>query len=121
MTSETVPSCLPLRATQIEDLKLASSHMTGAIRRAFQAQMTLKYCAGNARQAERLFGWGRETVQLGLHEQRTGILCLEPKVPTAGNPSGKNSTPRWLTPCGNWPTRIHNRIPPSARRAPIRV
>ena len=34
------------------------------------------YCAGNARQAEATFGWGRETVALGLHEARTGIVCL---------------------------------------------
>jgi hypothetical protein len=50
--------------------------MTGAERRAFQAAMTLKYCQGNARLAERVFGWGRETVQLGLNEQRTGLICL---------------------------------------------
>ena len=49
--------------------------MTGAERRAFQAAMTLKYCQGNARLAERVFGWGRETVQLGLNEHRTGIIC----------------------------------------------
>jgi hypothetical protein len=34
-------------------------------------------CGGNARQAERRFGWGRETVEKGLHERRTGIRCLE--------------------------------------------
>jgi hypothetical protein len=49
--------------------------MSGAERRAFQAAMTLKYCQGNARLAERVFGWGRETVQLGLNEHRTGIIC----------------------------------------------
>ncbi len=39
--------------------------------------MTLKYCQGNPRLAERVFGWGRETVQLGLNEQhRTGVICL---------------------------------------------
>ncbi len=38
--------------------------------------MALKYCEGNARQAERVFGWGRDTVQLGLHEHRTGVICL---------------------------------------------
>jgi hypothetical protein len=37
--------------------------------------MTLKYCQGNVRQAERVFGWGRETVLLGLNEHRTGIIC----------------------------------------------
>jgi hypothetical protein len=38
--------------------------------------MAVKYCAGHARQAERVFGWGRDTVQLGLHEQRSGVTCL---------------------------------------------
>jgi hypothetical protein len=66
---------LPLSTYQIEDLKLASSKLSGADRRAFQAAMTLKYCQGKARRAERVFGWGRETVQLGLNEQRSGIIC----------------------------------------------
>jgi Rhodopirellula transposase DDE domain len=61
---------------QIADLRLAASKMSGAKRRAFQAEMTMKYCGGNARQAERVFGWGRHTVELGLAERRTGILCL---------------------------------------------
>ena len=75
MQSTTETSLLPLSASQIEDLKLASSKMSGADRRAFQAAMTLKYCQGNARQAEGVFGWGRETVQLGLNEHRTGVIC----------------------------------------------
>lgn len=50
--------------------------MTGACRRAFQAQMTVKYCEGSARVAERLFGWGRRNVQLGLEERRSGIICV---------------------------------------------
>lgn len=61
---------------QIADLRLAASKMTGAKRRAFEAEMTVKYCDGNARQAERVFGWGRDTVELGLAEKRTGIMCL---------------------------------------------
>jgi len=50
--------------------------MSGSERRAFQAVMTLKYCQGKVRLAERVFGWGRDTVQLGLNEQRTGVICL---------------------------------------------
>ena len=50
--------------------------MTGASRRAFPAQMTLKYCEGSARKAERLFGWRRENVQLGLEEEGSAIICL---------------------------------------------
>ena len=41
---------------QIADLRLAAAQMSGAKRRAFQAEMTEQYCVGNARQAERMFG-----------------------------------------------------------------
>lgn len=61
---------------QIADLRLAASQMTGATRRAFQAEMTLKYCDGNARRAEAVFGWGRQNIEVGLGEKRTGIVCL---------------------------------------------
>lgn len=61
---------------QIADLRLAASQMTGATRRAFQAEMALKYCDGNARRAEDVFGWGRQTIEVGLAEKRTGIVCL---------------------------------------------
>ena len=49
---------LALRSTpwpgpeQIADVRLAASKMTGATQRAFEAEMTMKYCGGNARQAE---------------------------------------------------------------------
>jgi hypothetical protein len=76
MQTTSQPILPHLNIAQIEDLKLASSKMSGAERRSFQAAMTLKYCKGNARLAEKLLGWGRETVQLGLNEQRTGIICL---------------------------------------------
>lgn len=38
--------------------------------------MCLKYCDGNPRKAETLWGWGRKNVQLGLEEKRSGIICL---------------------------------------------
>jgi hypothetical protein len=50
--------------------------MTGPTRRAFEAEMTIKYCEGNPLMAEAVFGWGRQTVALGLAERRTGIICL---------------------------------------------
>ena len=85
MLSALEPTVLPLSASQIEDLRLASSKMSGVERRSFQAAMTLKYCGGNARHAERVFGWGREAVQLGLHEQRTGVICLGAQAACCGN------------------------------------
>ena len=65
-----------LTPSQIQDLRLAASKMTGAPRRAFQAEMTLKYCHGSARLAETILGWSREAVEVGLAEHRTGITCL---------------------------------------------
>jgi hypothetical protein len=77
MTSFTVPENQAIvGAGHLDDLKLAASKMLGAERRAFQAAMALKYCAGNSRQAEVVFGWSRQAVELGLHEKRTGIVCL---------------------------------------------
>src|SRR5512143_4125338 len=80
---------LPLQVSQIEDLRLASSLLSGEERRSFQAAMTLKYCEGNARQAERVFGWGCETVQLGLHEHRTGIICIGAQAAFGGSALGR--------------------------------
>jgi hypothetical protein len=65
-----------LEEDQIDDLRLAAFKLKGAERRAFMAEMTLKYCGGRARLAETVFGWGRETVEVGLAEKRTGIECV---------------------------------------------
>ncbi len=77
-----------LSEPQIEDLRLAATHLTGIKRRAFQAEMALKYCNGSARLAESQFGWNRETVTVGLAEKRTGIIC-------AGAQSGFSGNKRW--------------------------
>jgi transposase len=58
-------------------LQRAAQHLTGHQRRLFLAEVTIELCGGNARQAERRFGWGRETIDKGLHELRQGIRCLE--------------------------------------------
>lgn len=55
----------------------AARKLTGAKRRAFQAQVAIDYLEGSARAAERVFGWGRHTVALGLEELRTGIVCAD--------------------------------------------
>lgn len=74
-----------LNTYHIEDLKKAASKMFGADRRSFQAEMTLKYCQGSPRKAERIFGWNRNTVELGLHEKRTGIICLGAQKASCGD------------------------------------
>jgi DDE family transposase len=66
------------------DLRLAASKMTGPKRRAFQAEMALKYCRGNPVMAAIIFGWGRRTVEVGLAERRTGIICLGAQAACSG-------------------------------------
>jgi hypothetical protein len=55
--------------------------------------MALKYCKGSARQAERLLGWSRETVELGLHEQRTGVICVGAQAAYCGNRAWEEKHP----------------------------
>jgi len=89
----TLESHAPLRPSQIADLRLAASKMTGATRRAFQAEMTLKYCGGDPLLAETLFGWGRHTVAVGLAERRTGILCLGAQAAFSGRKPWEDTQP----------------------------
>ena len=82
-----------LTDSQIEDLRLAASKMHGAERRSFLAEMTVKYCEGRARLAETVFGWGRETVETGLGEKRTGIVCLGAQSSFGGNKRWEEKQP----------------------------
>lgn len=82
-----------LNTSQIEDLKLASSKLSGAERRSFQAAMALKYCGGSARRAERVLGWSRDTVALGLNERRTGIVCLGAQSAFSGSRTWEEQHP----------------------------
>lgn len=65
-----------LTEQQIATIKDAATKLTGAKRRAFQAQVALDYLSGSPRRAERVFGWWRNAVALGLNERRSGIICL---------------------------------------------
>jgi len=78
----------PLSASQISDVRLAASKMSGRKRRSFEAEMALKYCGGHPLLAETIFGWGRHTVAVGLAESRTGIVGL-------GAPSARSGRNRW--------------------------
>ena len=56
-----------------ETIKSAARKLTGFRRRQFQAEMAIKYCQGHARRTEEVFGWGRDAVNTGLNELRTGF------------------------------------------------
>ena len=58
-------------------IRSGAKRLTGYQRRLFQAEVATELCGGCARQAERRFGWGRETVEKGLQELRHGVRCVE--------------------------------------------
>src|SRR5262245_55034756 len=65
----------PLTEAMISTLREAAHLLQSHKRRQFQAQVALDYFDGSPRRVERVLGWGRGTVELGLHELRTGIIC----------------------------------------------
>ena len=74
-------------------LQQGANRLKGHERRLFMAEVTLKLCAGNARKAERRFGWGRETIDKGLHELQQGLRCLE-NFSTRGRPRLEDKSPQ---------------------------
>jgi hypothetical protein len=57
--------------------KDAAQKLTGNRKRDFMAKVAEDYLEGSARRAETMFGWSRQSVQLGLHERRSGIICVD--------------------------------------------
>ena len=58
-------------------LKDAARKLTGHRKRDFIAKVAEDYFDGSARKTETVLGWNRASVQLGLHERRSGILCVD--------------------------------------------
>jgi len=58
-------------------LKDAAQKLTGHRKRDFMAKVAEDYLDGSARKAETVLGWNRDGVQLGLHERRTGMICVD--------------------------------------------
>jgi Rhodopirellula transposase DDE domain len=58
-------------------LKDAAKKLTGQRKRDFVAKVAEDYFGGSARKTETILGWNRDSVQLGLHERRSGILCVD--------------------------------------------
>ncbi len=66
-----------LTAGVIEVIRSATKKLTGFARRQFQAEVANRYCEGSPKRTEQQFGWGRENVNTGINELRTGIRCVE--------------------------------------------
>jgi len=74
-------------------LRQGANRLKGHERRLFLAEVTLALCEGNARKAERRFGWGRETVAKGIQELQQGVRCLE-NFSARGRPRAEDKSPQ---------------------------
>lgn len=63
----------PMKAT----VKDAAKKLAGAKKRAFMAQVAVDYYDSSARKTETYLCRGRAAVQLGLHERRVGVVCMD--------------------------------------------
>ncbi len=100
-----------LGQAHIQDIQLAASKLHSVDRRAFQAAMAIKYCEGSARLSETVFGWGRQTVALGLAENRTGLICV-------GAQSGFCGGKRWETKYPDAAAALHQLAEAHAQQDP---
>lgn len=58
-------------------IKDAAQKLTGHRKRDFMAKVSEDYFDGSARKTETELGWNRDSVQLGLHERRTEMTCVD--------------------------------------------
>jgi len=58
-------------------IKRAAKLLTGVARRRYQAEITQKFLDGSSRRAEREFIWARATVDKGLCELKSGLVCQD--------------------------------------------
>lgn len=58
-------------------LKDAAQKLSGHRKRDFIAKVAEDYFQASARKTETVLGWNRESVQLGLHERRSGTICVD--------------------------------------------
>ena len=81
-----------LTPKMIETIRGAAKKLTGAKRRAFEAQVSLDYLGGDPQLTETVFGWSRHTVAKGLKERRTGQTI--PDAPRTYKPKTEDARPQ---------------------------
>ena len=83
-------------STEMVDLigRLIDSIAWPARRRAM-GDVTMTLLDGRRRVAEDVFGWNRRAVELGIHEYRTGIACVN-DITARGKPKTEDKHPKLL-------------------------
>jgi hypothetical protein len=64
-------------------------------RRRAMGDVTIALLDGKQRVAEEVFGWNRRAVELGIHECRTGIVCIN-DITARGKPKTEDKHPKLL-------------------------
>ena len=64
-------------------------------RRRAMGDATMTLLDGKRRVAEDVFGWNRNSVELGIHEHRTGIACVN-DITARGKPKTEDKHPKLL-------------------------
>jgi len=78
----------------VELFCLAANKLPRHERRMFIAEVTIRLCQGNPRQAEEQFGWGRETVKKGLQELQQGSVIADKNVKARGPARSEDRNPQ---------------------------
>jgi transposase len=58
-------------------LTYAEAHLKGPNRRVFMAETVCSIGEGGQRTAEKVLGWNRGTIRMGMHELQSGIHCID--------------------------------------------
>lgn len=58
-------------------IKNTVEKLSGFERRIYIAEITIELLDESTRKAERMFGWGRKTVEKGMLELTTGTTCVD--------------------------------------------
>ncbi|MEH2198226.1 hypothetical protein [Nostoc sp.] len=59
-----------------DTIKDAARKLTGNSKRDLMAKVTEDCFKSSTRKAETVLGWNSHSVELGLHERRTGVVCV---------------------------------------------
>jgi len=58
-------------------VETAVCFLNGAARRLFMATVVIQMGRGGQRKSERELGWNRDVIRKGIHELRSGIICVD--------------------------------------------
>ena len=93
----------------INTLKMAAKKLTGAVRREFQANVTLDHCHGSPRFARELFGWNPDSIRKGLAEKEMHCMIVDRE---------RTGRPKYTSTLADLQTDIRSLVDPNSQTHP---